>query len=198
MKLSSQANASQEFQEVLLLRLPYFYGYAFRVLGNAAEAEDAVQDALMAAHKNVNQFRGQAQMSTWLMTIVRNCALMQLRRRSRHNLLSLDQRVDEKQPYFVGESLSDGRPSPEDEFRHTELAARLRRCTRLLSPTLRRTFQLRVMDGLSTTEIAEHLGVPLGTVKAQLARARAKIARHIKPGLAPRFRPRQHQPTEAQ
>src|SRR5437879_12680662 len=64
-------------------------------------------------------------------------------------------------------------------------SARLRKCTALLSPTLRRTFQLRVMDGLSIFETARILGVPHGTVKAQLARARAEIARHMRPVLAP-------------
>src|SRR5437016_14633310 len=74
---------------------------------------------------------------------------------------------------------------PEEEFRNSEVTARLRQCTALLSPTLRRTFQLRVVDGLSIFETARILGVPHGTVKAQLARARAKLARHMRPVLTP-------------
>ena len=127
-------------------------------------------------------------MNTWLTTIVRNCALMQLRRRRRQNLLSLDEPIEEMRPLFLWEILSDVRPSPEDECRHSELTARLRRCTALLSPTLRRTFELRVMNGLSICETAQVLGVPRGTVKAQLARARKSIARHIKPRLGARSR----------
>jgi RNA polymerase sigma-70 factor (ECF subfamily) len=69
----------RKLQEVLSLRFPYFYRCALRVLGNAADAEDAVQEAVLAAHKHINQFRGQSRISTWLTTIVRNCALMQLR-----------------------------------------------------------------------------------------------------------------------
>jgi RNA polymerase sigma-70 factor (ECF subfamily) len=46
-------------------------------LNNAAEADDAGQDALLSAYKHFDQFKGQAQMSTWLMTIVMNCARMQ-------------------------------------------------------------------------------------------------------------------------
>jgi RNA polymerase sigma-70 factor (ECF subfamily) len=173
-----------KLQDVLSLRLPYFYRCAFRLLGNAADAEDAVQEALLAAHKHINQFREQSQMSTWLTTIVRNCALMQLRKRPRQIHFPLDKEFGEEQPRFQWEGLADGRPSPDEEYRNFELTSRLRKCTALLSPTLRRTFQLRVMDGLSIVETARILGVPHGTVKAQLARARARIARHMQPVLA--------------
>ena len=182
--LVDHETAARRLQDVLSLRLPSFYRCAFRVLGNAADAEDAVQEALLAAYKHINQFRGQSQMSTWLTTIVRNCALMQLRKRPRHAHFPLDQRLGEEQPRSLWETLADERPGPEDEFRTSELTARLRKCTVLLSPTLRRTFQLRVVDGLSIFETARILGVPRGTVKAQLARARATIARHMRPVLA--------------
>ncbi len=180
--------AARKLQDVLSLRLPFFYRCAFRLLGNAADAEDAVQEALLAAFKHINQFRGQSQLSTWLTTIVRNCALMQLRKRPRQIHVPLDERFGEEQPRSLWEGLADERPSPEEEFRNSELTARLRKCTALLSPTLRRTFQLRVLDGLSIFETARILGVPHGTVKAQLARARARIARHMRPVLARRSR----------
>jgi RNA polymerase sigma-70 factor, ECF subfamily len=175
----------RKLQDALSLRLPSFYGCAFRLLGNAADAEDAVQEALLAAYKHINQFRGQSQISTWLTAIVRNCALMQLRKRPRQIHFPLDEPFEEEQPRSLWERLADGRPSPEEEFQNSELTARLRQCTALLSPTLRRTFQMRVVDGLSIFETARILGVPQGTVKAQLARARAKIARHLRPVLAP-------------
>ncbi|MCU1301825.1 MAG: sigma-24, subfamily [Candidatus Sulfotelmatobacter sp.] len=181
-------SAPRKLQDVLSLRLPSFYRCAFRLLGNAADAEDAVQEALVSAYKHIDQFRGQSQISTWLTAIVRNCALMQLRKRPRHIHFSLDEPFGEKQPRSLWEALADQRPSPEEEFRKSELTAHLRQCTKLLSPTLRRTFQLRVVDGLSTFDTAQILGLPHGTVKAQLSRARAKIARHMRPVLAPRRR----------
>ncbi len=177
-------SAARKLQDALSLRLPSFYRCAFRLLGNAADAEDAVQEALLAAYKHINQFRGQSQISTWLTSIVRNCALMQLRKRPRQIHFPLDEQFGEE-PRFLWERLADERPSPEEEFRNSELTARLRHCTALLSPILRRTFQLRVVDGLSIFETARILGVPHGTVKAQLARARAQIARHMRPVLAP-------------
>src|SRR6478672_1765963 len=183
--LADDQSAARELQRVLSLSSPSFYRCALRLLGNKADAEDAVQEALMAAHKHLHQFRGQSQMSTWLTTIVSNCARMQLRKRPRQIHMPLDEQIGEDERYFVSERLADTRPSPEDECRNSELAAHLRKCTALLSPSLRRTFQLRVADGLSIFETAQVLGLPQGTVKAQLARARRKLAQHMWPVLAP-------------
>src|SRR6202162_6358208 len=82
-EVSNYKNAILEMQAVLSLRLPSFYRCALRVLGNAADAEDAVQEALFAAYRHIDQFRGQAQTATWLTTIVRNSALKQLLKRPR-------------------------------------------------------------------------------------------------------------------
>ena len=193
MDVSAHHRAVLEMKEVLSLRLPSLYRCALRLLGNTADAEDAVQDALLAAYRHIDQFRGQSQMATWLTTIVRNCALMQLRKRPRQIHLPLDEQTAGEDKYLVRERLADTRPSPEEECRNLELISHLQKYAVLLSPTLRRTFQLRVIDGLSICETAQLLGMPHGTVKAQLARARKNIARHIKPGLAPRSRNPQRQ-----
>src|SRR6201997_3632676 len=105
LNLPNYENAARELQNVLSHRLPSFYKIAYRLLGNAADAEDAVQDALLAAYKHLDQFRGQSQMSTWLTTIVCNCARMQLRRRPRQIHVALDERIGDKQEYSVLERL---------------------------------------------------------------------------------------------
>jgi RNA polymerase sigma-70 factor (ECF subfamily) len=182
---------TREMQDVLSRYLPLFYRKAYRQLGNEADAEDAVQDALLSAYKHLDQFKGQAQMSTWLTAIVTNSARMQLRRRPRQVHLSLDERFGEEQEYCLSDQLPAGEPSPEDETRTSELHRNLLRFLAQLSPPLRRAFQLRELDGLSTSEAANVLGVPDGTVKAQLARARAKLKRlisragDVKPRVAP-------------
>jgi len=186
--VADDQSAARELQIVLSLRFPYFYRCAFRLLGNRADAEDAVQEALLAAYKHLHQFRGQSQLSTWLTAIVCNCARMQLRKRPRQVHMSLQEQIDGEEGHFIFERVVDTRPSPEDECRNSELAAHLRKCSSLLSHSLRRTFQLRVVDGLSTFETAQALGLSQGTVKAQLARARARIARHMLPALEPRLR----------
>src|ERR1700758_1813873 len=79
--------------------LPSLHRYAYRFLGNKADAEDVVQDALLAAYKHLNEFRGDAQLSTWLTTIVINCARMHLRKRPRYIHVSLDSRIGEEREY---------------------------------------------------------------------------------------------------
>jgi RNA polymerase sigma-70 factor (ECF subfamily) len=160
--------------------LPSLYRYAYRLLGNKTDAEDAVQDALLAAYKHLNQFRGDAQLSTWLTTIVINCARMHLRKRSRHIHVSLDSRIPEDQEYPLSDILVDHRPNPEDECHRSTLNARLMKSAAQLSPTLRKTFHLRFVDHLSIGETARVLGVPIGTVKAQTARARAKLLKAMR------------------
>ena len=169
--------SSGEMQDVLSRCLPSFYKKAYRHLGNAADAEDAVQDALLSAYKHLDQFQGQSQMSTWLTAIVINCARMHLRKRPRQIHLSLDERFGEEEQYSLSERLAHRGPSPEDECRNSEMDRRLAQFTEQLSPPLRKAFELRELDGLSTSEAAQILGVPDGTVKARVSRARAKLRR---------------------
>ena len=178
--LDSTKPSPAEMLSVLSHCLPSLYRRAYRVLGNKADAEDAVQDALLAAYKHLNQFRGEAQLSTWLTTIVINCARMHLRKRSRYIHVSLDSRIGEAQAYPLSDTLVDHRPNPEDECHTSALNTRLMKSAAQLSPTLRKTFHLRFVDHLSIGETARVLGVPIGTVKAHTARARAKLRESIR------------------
>ena len=184
----SKEGTTQAWEQVLSSRRPLFYRQAYRLLGNAADAEDAVQDALLAAYTHLDQFKGQSQLSTWLMSILVNCARLQLRRRPRYVHVALDEPIGESQTLSLSEQLPDQRPNPEDECRHSEVTTRLAHFHGQLSPTLRRTFQLRAIDGLSIRETARILGVPTGTVKAQLARARKRLKELMRSALRPRFR----------
>jgi RNA polymerase sigma-70 factor, ECF subfamily len=176
---STKASPAEMFS-VVSHCLPSLHRYAFRLLGNKADAEDAVQDALLAGYKHLNQFRGDARLSTWLTTIVINCARMHLRKRSRYIHVSLDSRIGEDREYPLSDILVDHRPNPEDECRRSTLNARLMKSAAQLSPTLRKTFHLRFVDHLSICETARVLGVPTGTVKAQTARAKAKLQKLVR------------------
>jgi RNA polymerase sigma-70 factor, ECF subfamily len=187
-EIPNEEGAAQQLEHILASGLLPLHRRAYRVLGNAADAEDAVQDALLAAYTHLHQFRGQARISTWLTTIVLNCARLQLRRRAKHVQVSLDQSTAGPQPLSASERTADHRPNPEDEYRETELSARLTHLHRQLSPALRRTFQLRDVDGLSIRETAQILGVPTGTVKTQSARARKRLAELMRHSLRLRSR----------
>jgi RNA polymerase sigma-70 factor (ECF subfamily) len=183
-------SVGDQMNQAFSQRRASFFRSAYRFLGNAADAEDAVQEALLSAYKHIDQFRGEAQVYTWLTAIISNSARMQLRRRTRHIHVSLDEPVGDEEDCFMADQLADCRPSPEDVCRDSELRARLKDLVTQLSPALRRTFELRELQGLSTNEAAQILGVANGTVKAQLARARAKLRRLMRRALDPKRRVR--------
>ena len=138
-------------------------------------------------YKHLSQFRGQARISTWLSAIVINSARMQLRRRSRQPQVPLDQQNPEQESLALCDRLPDRGPTPEESCRGAELAEHVHRLVRRLSPTLRRTFQLRELEGLTIRETAHVLGVAEGTVKAQLARARTKLRLLMRKALGARI-----------
>jgi len=186
--LRPRSKETQEFTDIISRCSGSLYGQALRRLGNVEDAEDAVQDAFLSAYTHLDQFKGQAQMSTWLTTIVINAALMKVRRRPRQLHLSIDGAVREQNDLPLSEMLPDHRLNPEQECRRSEIAERLTRFSNRLSPTLRRAFLLREVDGLSIRETARLLGVPHGTVKARSARARAKLRRLVEKGLGGKHR----------
>lgn len=168
---------TEEFDFVVSSHLPMFYRKAYYHLRNEQDAEDAVQDALLSAHKNLSQFRGQARLSTWLTSIVINAARMRLRRRPNLPHVPLDEQFGMGDS-TLAEILPDRGPNPEELCRASELHKQISQFARHLSPPLRRAFQLRVIEGLTTTEISQAMGVAEGTVKAQISRARAKLVRY--------------------
>lgn len=148
----------QELTYVITRYLPYLHRMALRRLDNVEDAEDAVQDALLSALTHVDQFRGQAQMSTWLTAILINSVRIKLRQRPRRVHIPLDEKDLERDELSSSQVVPDHRPGPEDICRWWELTELLFRLMKRLSPTLRRTFQLRAVDGLSIRETATFYG----------------------------------------
>src|SRR4029077_5175615 len=177
----------QELKDIIASHSPRFRRIALGHLGNAADAEDAVQDALLSALMHVHQFRGRAKMSTWLTTIVINSARMKLRRRSPQVQVALDEPCSE-QNLSPADMVSDTRPDPEEVYRKRQIAETLAHATLRLSPMLLTTLRLRDVDGLSIRETAQFLGVPTGTVKARLARARRRLRQVIQKSLRERIK----------
>jgi RNA polymerase sigma-70 factor (ECF subfamily) len=164
----------QELTDLITDHSPRFHRIAQVRLGNIADAEDAVQDALLSALTHVDQFRGQAKMSTWLTAIVINSARMKLRQRLTRAHEVLDKSISE-QDFTPSGMVSGKRPGPEETYLQREIAEMLTRATSGLSPTLLKTLQLRNVHGLSVREAAHLLGVSSGTIRARTARARKKL-----------------------
>jgi RNA polymerase sigma-70 factor, ECF subfamily len=176
----------EEFQDAVSRHLPMLHKRAYRYLGNSNDVEDAVQDALLSAYKHLDQFKGSAKMTTWLTSIVTNSALTQMRRRPRHSHTSLDEPLALDQNSSVSDRLVDERPSAEDECATSELHEHLMQIVGELSPSLRKAIQLRDFEEMSTSEAAEILGVPEGTIKSWVSRARLRLKRRAKIGMLAR------------
>lgn len=172
----------QELSTIVTHRLHYFHRIAMRQLGNVHDAEDAVQDALLSASRHLGQYRGQAQMTTWLTTIVINSTRMKARSRLQQTHVPIDAYDPERQYYPLAEKLSDRRPDPEISYRERELRDKVERLSQSLSPALRETFRLRAFDELSTRETAAALGVGETVVKVRTSRARVHLRRMLQRG----------------
>ena len=169
-----------QLQDAVSRYLPALNRRAYRYVGDPHDAEDAVQDALLSAYKHLDQFKATAKMTTWLTTIVTNSALTQLRRRSRHPQVSLNEQLNEAQDYFLSDTLADATPNPEDQCASSESHGFLMQFLLELSPSLRQAIQLRYLDGLTIREVADILGVSQGTVKSNVSRARSKLKRMMR------------------
>lgn len=173
--LNSQVIAERrlEFEDLATRLLPSFRRLAMRLLRNAEDAEDAVQDALLSAFKNITRFEGRAQMSTWLMAIIANAARMKLRHRPRCHMIAIEEGLEERCS-AISQILADHRPTPEESVERCQLSELVTKLIGGLPDSQRLALRLRC-DDFSIREVAEVLDVPVGTVKARLARGRAKL-----------------------
>ncbi|HUI73866.1 MAG TPA: sigma-70 family RNA polymerase sigma factor [Candidatus Acidoferrum sp.] len=151
---------------------------ALRVLGNSEDAEDALQDGLLSAYRNLKRFEGRSQFSTWLTRIVINAALMKRRSAKSRPAISLDEPPREDD-LPATEKFADGGLDPEQVYASTELREMINENLDELSPLLRSAFVLREVHGYSTGEAAKKLGVTENTLKARLWRARHQLAERL-------------------
>ena len=165
----------QEFENILSHVIPRFRSMATRLLGNREDAEDAVQDAMLSAFKHIADFDGRAKMSTWLTAIVINAVRMQIRRRPRVRIVSLDYSVKESQPP-VSQMIVDPAPTADQTLEYFELCQIAVRLSQSLPPSQSRALKSHRENEFSIRKAATNLGVPEGTLKAQLARGQARLA----------------------
>ena len=154
------------------------YKTALRIMGNPEDAEDALQDGLLAAFRNLSGFEGRSQLSTWLRRIVFNAAVMQLRRRRTEVVTSIDEPADPDQK-TLAQRIPDHGPNPEEIYARQELLQIVARCYRSLPAPYQRAVWLCHVQGLKIREAAEVLGLPTGTLKTQLRRARFRLTKQV-------------------
>jgi len=154
------------------------HSVAFRMLGSQDDAEDAVQEVFLRAHRSLKAFRGNARFSTWLYRIATNFCLDEIRRR--------------KSPVSFDALSEDSSWEPEDESGANDPARQLDRsltkeavesALRAMSPNYRILIVLRHLEGLPYEEIASILGCSINSLNVRLHRAREAFRKAVRPYL---------------
>lgn len=165
------------FGELFRRHRDVLWAVALRTTGNPADAEDALQDAMLSALRSVSRFERRSAARTWLYRIVVNAGLDRLRRSA--------SRPTDPLPEHDPPELS-------DSYAQVDIRLDLMGALQTLAPGQRAAVVLVDMEGLPVAEVAEILEVPVGTVKSRCARGRAQLAQllaHRNPGGGPGVQP---------
>ncbi|MGL6095339.1 MAG: RNA polymerase sigma factor [Fimbriiglobus sp.] len=154
------------------------YRVAYRLLGNEADALDAVQDGFVNALGHLDRFRGHSSFKTWLLRIVSNAALDLGRGRKRRDA-RYPGGVDDTDP------ADDTLPAPDSGLERADLREILDAALAKLPPAQRQTFVLHVDGGLTYREVAEALGISIGTVMSRLFYARQRLRSELADRVCP-------------
>jgi RNA polymerase sigma-70 factor (ECF subfamily) len=162
----------ESFNVLVLAHQDTAYSVAYRIMGEADAAADATQEAFISAYQKLHQFRGES-FKPWLMRIVTNACYDELRRRQRRPATSLDA-LSDVQP-MPDLELHTPQENPEHHVQRRELNSAIQDCINDLPDDQRVIAVLSDVEGYAYQEIAGMTGLPLGTVKSRLSRARNRL-----------------------
>ena len=168
--LGGDANA---FETLVLEYEKNVYNIALRMTGNSEDAADMTQEAFIKAYNSLQSFRGDSKFSVWLYRIVSNVCLDFLRSKNRRPTVSLSVEDDDGEDTQL--DVADESQSPELLLDRKLTRDSVRRGLDSLPPDYRQILLLREMQGLSYDEIAQALGLEVGTVKSRIFRARKRL-----------------------
>ena len=174
----AKAGDTQAFEKLVRQYDRQVFRIAQHITQNREDAEDVVQDAFLKAYEKLNQFQGNSKFYTWLVRIAVNESLMRLRKRRTGKMVSIDEDVETEEGSMPRE-LADWGPSPEQQYGQSELAEILKKTVNGLPPGFRVVFVLRDVEGLSTEETADTLGLSIPAVKSRLLRARLQLRERL-------------------
>src|SRR6201993_4216034 len=179
--LRLKANEDAAYDELVRTFSASIFHVAYRMLGDTAEASDVVQEIFLKVFRNIAGFKGEAALKTWIFRIAFSEVLNRLRwwkRRHRYATVSLD---DQPNGNGTGAAqiVASSSPTPEKVFQSKEQEAAIQQALGRLSSEHRSIIVLRDIEGFSYNEIADVLGVSMGTVKSRLARARADLKKSL-------------------
>jgi RNA polymerase sigma-70 factor, ECF subfamily len=175
---AAKAGDTAAFEELVNRYERKIFRLGMNITQNREDAEDVMQDAFLKSYQNLDRFQGDSRFYTWLVRIAVNEALMKLRKR-RPNQVSLDEPLTDDGDDSVFRQIEDWGPSPEKKFAQTELNEILNSVIGELDPIFRVVFLLRDVEGLSTEETAQILGISVAAVKSRLLRGRLKLRQKL-------------------
>jgi len=176
-----QANEDAAYDELVRTYSGSIFHVAYRMLGDSAEAADAVQEIFLKVFRNIAGFKGEAALKTWIFKIAFSEILNRLRwwkRRHRYATTSLDEQPNGN-GVRAAHSVASPSPTPEQVLQSKEEEGAIQLALSRLSKDHRSIIVLRDIEGFSYTEIADVLAVSIGTVKSRLARARADLKKSL-------------------
>lgn len=162
------------FEAEVLPHLDTLYRVARRLTGEPADAEDLVQEALLKAWRGWAGFTPGSNARAWLLTILRNAFVSRWRSRRREGT---SVPLDDAEPFLAARG--NGEEDPEGRFFDQLMDAKVTRAVEALPDEYREAVVLSDLEGLPYAEVAEVLGVPVGTVKSRLFRARRRLQRTL-------------------
>jgi RNA polymerase sigma-70 factor (ECF subfamily) len=175
------------FEELILRFQQPVYNLVYRLCADPEDAPDVVQEVFLKVFRNIGSFRANASLKTWIYRIAVNEAHNQRRWFSRHRNKEVCLQMPLGEDLSLEEVLPDETPSPFDQVANQELRAAVEQALGQINPMFRDAVVLRDLEGLSYDEIAEVLGVSLGTVKSRILRGRIALEQQLRgPAANPR------------
>jgi RNA polymerase sigma-70 factor (ECF subfamily) len=186
-----RAGHEQAFVEIMERYRGRIFGLAQNLLRNASDAEEITQDTFIRAHRGLAEFRGDSSLATWLYRIALNLSRNRywyFVRRRRQDSISLELSLGEDSSATFSDLIAAESRSPLQETVTREFTDLVARCMEKLDPTHREILTMRNILNLPYEEIANTIGINVGTVKSRIARARENL-RRLMVDEAPEFGP---------
>ena len=178
---------TQAFEALIQRYRQELFHFLIRFAGNRAAAEDVFQETFLQVHLSIETFDTSRRFKPWLFTIAANKARDYLRRMARHHAAPLSAPVGEADGQTFADFLEADLPQPGDAMEDAEMADRVRQAVEQMPDHLREILLLSYFQKFSYNQIAEVLGIPLGTVKSRLHAAVGTFAqkwKSLNPGIS--------------
>jgi RNA polymerase sigma-70 factor (ECF subfamily) len=175
---AAQRGDLEAFNLLILRYQNLLFGIALRMLNDEDAAADAVQEALISAFRRFDTFRGDS-LRSWLARVVVNACYDEIRKKRRQHAVPLEQFNAEGDEIETSYWLVDPQADPEVQYESSELENAIQKSLNKLPAIYRLVLVLVDVEGLSYEEAASAAGVPVGTVKSRLARARLQMQKSL-------------------